>query len=58
MRENLKVDDEEKFSVEGNEKIYLYNIKGETIKEIDINIDVCTWLKLSNSEYIFGGKKG
>jgi hypothetical protein len=59
-RDNLlKVDDNEgKFLVGGNKKIYLYNIKGENIKEININIDVCTSLKLKNGEYIFGGEKG
>ena len=58
MGENLlNVDDEEKYIVRGNKKIYLYNIKGKTLKEIDIYIDIYTWLKISNSEYIYGGEK-
>jgi hypothetical protein len=51
-RDNLlKADDEVKFLVGGNKKIYLYNIKGESFKEIYINIYVCTGLKLSKIEY-------
>ena len=57
-KDNLIKFNDEEFLIGGNKKIFLYNIKGEVIKEIDIIINVCVILKLKNNNLLFGGKKG
>ena len=57
-KDNLIKFNDDEFLVGGNKKIFLYNIKGENVKEIKISINVCVGLRLKNNCFLFGGNKG
>ena len=57
-KDNLIKFNDSEFLVGGNKKIFLYNIKGENVKEIKISINVCVGLRLKNNCFLFGGNKG
>jgi WD40 repeat protein len=57
-KDNLIKFNDDEFLVGGNKKIFLYNIKGENVKEIKISINVCVGLRLRNNSFLFGGNKG
>ena len=57
-KDNLIKFNDSEFLVGGNKKIFLYNIKGENVKEIKISINVCVGLRLRNNSFLFGGNKG
>ena len=55
---NLIKLDNETFAFGGIKKIYVYNIKGETIKELDLDFSVVCLYKLNNNKFIISNNEG
>ena len=55
---NLIKLDNETFAFGGIKKIYVYNIKGETIKELDLDFSVVCLYKLNNNNFIISNNEG
>jgi hypothetical protein len=55
---NLIKLDNESFAFGGKNKIYVYNIKGETIKELDLDFSVVCLYKLNNNKFIISNNEG
>jgi hypothetical protein len=55
---NLIKLDNEIFAFGGMNKIYVYNIKGETIKELDLDFSVVCLYKLNNNKFIISNNEG
>ena len=55
---NLIKLDNETFAFGGIKKIYVYNIKGETIKELDLDFSVVCLYKLNNNSFIISNNEG
>jgi WD40 repeat protein len=55
---NLIKLDNEIFAFGAMNKIYVYNIKGETIKELDLDFSVVCLYKLNNNKFIISNNEG
>ena len=55
---NLIKIDNETFAFGGINKIYIYNIKGETIKELNLDFSVVCLYKLNNNNFIISNNEG
>ena len=55
---NLIKIDEKTFAFGGMNKIYVYNIKGETIKELNLDFSVVCLYKLNNNSFVVSNDEG
>ena len=55
---NLIKIDEKTFAFGGTNKIYIFNLKGESVKELNLNFSVVCLYKLNNNSFVVSNDEG